>query len=93
MISPESFLPYDHEAVVVPGSGVVKPTLSGPDLFLRPAGVYVGVGGNLVMTLAGARGGAVTYAVVAGQVVLGEVGSIDHTTTASGLVFLYLSAV
>jgi hypothetical protein len=94
MISTQ-LIPVDHEAVVVPMSGTVKPSKGNALQYC--AGIYCGVAGNLVVTFIGSDSAAsnnqttATYAVLAGQMVLGKIASVDHSTTASGLIFQYLS--
>lgn len=54
----------------------------------RITGIYVGGTGNIVATLYG-DSGARTYAVTAGQILLGMFGSVTRTnTTATGLIGL-----
>lgn len=78
-------IPVDHDAVVVPVSGAVEPTRG--TVTHKCMGVYVGGEGNLVLTI---NGHTETYAVSKGQTVIGHIESVDHTTSATGLVFLYL---
>lgn len=87
MITRDTLIPADHETCIVPVSGVVEPSLN--TATHKCMGVYIGGDGNLVLNI---NGHAATYAVSKGQTVIGHVQSVDHTTTATGLVFLYLGA-